>query len=104
MTEYENSESKVEHPAHYNKGKIETIELIEDTLGIEGSVDFCIGNVIKYLMRCKHKGDMVTDVLKSQWYLNRAVDLLGGTGLNYEEEFPEFPEQDTFENSEDIEM
>ena len=45
----------VNHPNHYNNGDIEVIDYIKDKLGIEGYEAFCIGNVIKYVSRYKHK-------------------------------------------------
>lgn len=38
--------SEVNHPKHYNKGKLETIDVIEDW-----GLDFHLGNVIKYISR-----------------------------------------------------
>lgn len=40
----------VNHPAHYNTGKIEVIDAIEDW-----ELGFHAGNVVKYAARYKHK-------------------------------------------------
>lgn len=45
----------VNHPSHYTHGKIETIDKIEDVLGLEGFQAYCVGNAIKYLDRYKLK-------------------------------------------------
>ena len=45
------SKEKVNHPSHYNSGKLEAIDIIEDAGMIEG---FCLGNALKYLLRAKH--------------------------------------------------
>ena len=65
----------VNHPTHYCQGNIEVIDYIRDSLGEEGCYDFCIGNVIKYIARAKHKGKWVQDLEKSIWYLNYALDI-----------------------------
>lgn len=62
--------SKVNHPAHYNVGNIETIDYL-DSLGL--AEDFCIGNAIKYLSRYKHKNG-VEDLHKAQWYISWLID------------------------------
>ena len=60
--------SKVDHPKHYNVGKIEVIDAIE-----EWSMGFCDGNVIKYVARHRHKGKPVEDLKKAKWYLERLI-------------------------------
>lgn len=61
----------VNHPAHYNFSEIEPIDVIE-----AWGLDFCTGNALKYIARAKHKGTELTDLEKSRWYLNRAIDAL----------------------------
>lgn len=46
----------VNHPSHYNEGKIECIEYIKDKFTDEELYGFCIGNAIKYITRAEHKG------------------------------------------------
>lgn len=58
----------VEHPTHYNAGKVECIDAIESALGPEGFEGFLTGTVIKYLWRYKHKGG-VEDLKKAAYYL-----------------------------------
>jgi hypothetical protein len=41
----------VNHPAHYNTGKLEVITVIEDW-----KLDFNLGNAVKYIARARHKG------------------------------------------------
>jgi hypothetical protein len=62
--------SKIDHPPHYNAGKIETITVIEDW-----RLDFHLGNVVKYISRADHKGARLEDLKKAAWYLQRAIDL-----------------------------
>lgn len=66
--------STIDHPAHYNMGKIEVIDAIEDW-----QLDFCLGNAVKYIARAKHKGSELEDLKKARWYLDRAIQRLEGT-------------------------
>ena len=58
----------VDHPSHYNQGKIEVIDAIEDW-----DLNFCEGNVIKYVARHRHKSEPLEDLQKAQWYLDRLI-------------------------------
>ena len=58
----------VNHPSHYNQG-IETIEYIESW-----SMNFNIGNVIKYVTRAGYKDNQLEDLKKAMWYLQREID------------------------------
>lgn len=63
----------VNHPAHYNSNKYETIDIIEDILQkYPDSISaFLAGNAIKYISRAPHKGNFKEDIAKASWYLNR---------------------------------
>lgn len=64
---------KVDHPSHYNAGKVECIDGIEAaTSGLTGIEAFCTGNAIKYLWRWKHKNG-VEDLKKAKWYIDRLL-------------------------------
>lgn len=58
----------VNHPAHYNAGKIEVIDALEDW-----KLGFHEGNVVKYIARAKHKGRELEDLKKARWYLDRRI-------------------------------
>lgn len=73
----------VAHPAHYNQHEHEVIELAEQ-------FDFCMGNVIKYILRAPFKGNKKQDLEKALWYLDRFV----GSNLD------EYVFDDLFENEE----
>lgn len=60
----------VDHPAHYNSGKYEVIDIIEDQLP---GIDFHLGNSLKYICRAAHKDKQVEDLKKARWYLDRAI-------------------------------
>ena len=64
------SKEMVNHPIHYNMG-IEAIDYIESH-----SMNFNIGNVIKYITRAKHKGTELQDLKKALWYLQREISNL----------------------------
>lgn len=59
---------RVNHPNHYNQGKIEVIDAIEDW-----DLNFCEGNVIKYVARHRHKDEPLEDLKKARWYLDRLI-------------------------------
>ena len=61
--------SVIDHPSHYNRGKIEVIYFIEDQ-----GLSFHLGNVIKYIARAGSKGDKLEDLKKAQWYLDRYIN------------------------------
>lgn len=65
----------IEHPPHYNAGKFETIDVIEDVVKNykDSFVAYCIGNVLKYLSRSPFKGTFLQDLKKAQYYLNAAI-------------------------------
>ena len=58
----------VNHPEHYNQGKIEVIDFIEDQ-----SFQFSLGNAIKYICRAGKKANVADtqDLQKAKWYLER---------------------------------
>lgn len=65
----------VNHPSHYNVGKIECINYIED-LGY--GIGFCAGNAIKYIARHEHKGatteKKIEDLAKAKWCVDRLIE------------------------------
>ena len=68
---------KVNHPKHYNVGKIEVIEYLKDQGLAE---DFCIGNVIKYVSRHRHKSNPLEDLKKAMWYLEYLIKITNEKG------------------------
>lgn len=68
-TSYKPSADAV-NPSHYKQGPIEVIEIIE---GFD--LGFHLGNVVKYVLRHKHKNG-VEDLKKARWYLDRAIEKL----------------------------
>ena len=60
----------VNHPSHYNTGRFETIEVIEDW-----DLDFCLGNAVKYISRAgkKDPSKEIEDLEKAVWYIERKI-------------------------------
>jgi|TARA_R100000084_G_scaffold64748_1_gene28155 hypothetical protein len=67
---------QINSPAHYTKGRVEAIDVIEDV--VAGAPDavtgYLVGQTLKYLLRAWHKGNTMQDLQKAAWYLNRAID------------------------------
>ena len=63
----------VYNPPHYNShpSGVETIRITEH-------MGFCLGNVIKYVMRAPYKGNQIEDLKKARWYLDREISRLEG--------------------------
>ena len=63
-------EEKVDHPSHYNAGRIEVIDFIEDQ-----NLNFNLGNAVKYISRAGKKDPVKfrEDLEKAIWYLNREL-------------------------------
>ena len=66
----------VNHPDHYNHGKIEVVDFIEDQ-----HLGFHLGNAVKYISRAGRKDPArtVEDLRKAAWYLNRQIERLEGS-------------------------
>lgn len=62
----------VNHPSHYNSGKIEVIEAIEDW-----ALSFHLGNAVKYIARAgkKNPDKLIEDLEKAIWYVRRQIDI-----------------------------
>lgn len=58
----------VNHPHHYNwhPSGVEVIQITEH-------LNFCLGNAIKYILRCDHKGRPLEDLEKARWYIDREI-------------------------------
>lgn len=58
----------VNHPPHYQKPWGEVIDITE-------GMNFCLGNVIKYVLRHEDKGGL-EDLKKARFYLDREINRL----------------------------
>ena len=59
----------VNNPKHYNShpSGIQVIQVTEH-------MNFCLGNAVKYILRCDHKHDAIQDLEKAVWYINREIE------------------------------
>lgn len=64
-------------PTHYTFGEIETIDFIRDKLTEDEFIGYCIGNVMKYTSRYRHKGGL-EDLRKAKVYLQWAIEAYEG--------------------------
>lgn len=60
---------QIDHPKHYNAGKIEAIDVIEDW-----KLNFSLGCVVKYICRAEYKDSTIQDLEKASWYLTRGIE------------------------------
>lgn len=60
---------QINSPSHYTQGNIEVIEVIEDW-----KLNYNLGNAIKYIGRCEHKGNKKQDLEKAIWYIKREIE------------------------------
>lgn len=56
----------VNHPPHYQKSWGEVIDITE-------TLNFNLGNAVKYILRADDKGKPMEDLAKAKWYLTREI-------------------------------
>lgn len=64
----------VNHPKHYETGRFECIEVMEEALGTEAVKGFCLCNAFKYIYRCRNKNGL-EDIKKADWYLKKLIEI-----------------------------
>ena len=74
QSDHKQTMDMVNHPPHYNKAGIETIQAIK-AMTNEGFEYYLQGNIMKYLWRYRYKNG-VEDLYKAQWYLNELIDVV----------------------------
>lgn len=59
---------KINHPIHYcrHPSGVECIQVTEH-------MNFCLGNAVKYIWRCGEKGDVIENLEKAKWYIDREI-------------------------------
>ncbi len=62
------NQDRINKPHHYNTGKIEVWDFIEDQ-----NLDYFLGNSVKYICRAKHKGNFDEDIKKAIAFLERSI-------------------------------
>lgn len=63
--------SAIDHPNHYNWFDIECIDVIEN-------FNYNLGAAIKHLWRAGRKNDIIEDLQKAAWYIQREIERLSG--------------------------
>ena len=71
IQENDTKSDPVNRPSHYTTGNIECIDAIKASMSPDEYAGFLKGNAIKYIWRYRHKGKMVEDLKKAEWYLGR---------------------------------
>ena len=69
------------NPSHYRNGKWEAIDVMEDVLDAVSQngnprAAYNVAAALKYLLRAGKKGDTREQVMKAEWHVRRAVNLL----------------------------
>jgi hypothetical protein len=67
----------VNHPAHYNSGKIEVWDFI-----IDQDLTYCLGDAVKYITRCgkKDPDKQIQDLEKAKAYIDREIKRIRESG------------------------
>mgnify|MGYP006119122363 FL=1 len=76
------SKDPVNSPEHYNMLDIEAIDLIEMSMTKEEFLGYLKGNVLKYIIRYKHKGNASEDLDKGKWYLDKLRNKINDQSSN----------------------
>ena len=72
----------VNHPAHYNFGKFEILEVILEVVkGLPPDEAYLVGQIIKYIGgRYRRKEKPIQDVKKAQFYMDKLVEVVESNG------------------------
>lgn len=77
LTESLYDKSQVEHPSHYNAGSIECIDALDSMMDSYSDVHPKLASyawqVVKYVWRAPIKGNMLRDLRKADFYLDRLI-------------------------------
>lgn len=81
LIEYDEPKTSVDmvnHPAHYTRGNMEVIDIIEDAIADAPGpkTGMLQAQVLKYLLRMWLKGNAKQDAEKAKWYLERLINKL----------------------------
>ncbi|WP_179394960.1 DUF3310 domain-containing protein [Lacticaseibacillus absianus] len=62
----------VNHPAYYNRGTMEVIDIIKAVLSYHPDISpfqaWLVGTIVKYLCRFGGKDDVIQEIAKMLWY------------------------------------
>lgn len=68
------NEDVVNSPSHYISNGIECFDAILASQGVSATMNYCMGNAMKYIFRHRKKNG-IEDVKKAQWYINKYIEL-----------------------------
>jgi Protein of unknwon function (DUF3310) len=68
-------EDLINEPNHYHKGGIDIYGIMGAKFNEEKEKGFCIGNVLKYVIRHEMKGTPLQDLKKARFNLDRLIEL-----------------------------
>ena len=66
-------------PSHYNSGNISCMEAIISAYGIEEAKTWVKITAFKYLWRLGKKDDVIQEIEKAKWYLDKFIELENST-------------------------
>ncbi len=64
--------SLVNQPKHYQGEGMTALDVIDSF-----QLNFCLGNAVKYILRCEHKENKVQDLEKAIFYLKHEIEKHG---------------------------
>lgn len=64
----------VNSPPHYQRGKMETIQLMENQMSVDRFLGYLEGSIIKYISRYEHKKNPLEDLRKAEWFLKKLIE------------------------------
>ena len=76
--EIKQATGNTEDATHYQNGSCQPIEQMQATMTAEQFEGYLLGNVIKYALRCNHKGQKRSDVGKCSQYAKWLVQSVNG--------------------------
>lgn len=81
VAQVKNDSDPVNHPVHYTNRQHECIEEMITAFGMQAVINFCVCNAWKYRYRADSKGNHDEDMAKSDWYMNKAMELQKTLGV-----------------------
>ncbi|MBS5371791.1 DUF3310 domain-containing protein [butyrate-producing bacterium] len=79
----ENDSDPVNHPVYYTNRQHECIKEMITAFGTQAVINFCVCNAWKYRYRADSKGKHDEDMAKSDWYMNKAMELQKALGVRW---------------------
>lgn len=77
-----NEDGNAKSSTHYQQGRLQPIEIMQDYMTNEEMKGFVKGNAIKYILRAEFKGTEEKDIVKAMQYMKWYIDLLEGKKIN----------------------